>query len=267
MSGDLQNGRGKPAEDVSLPDLFLAVLALVAFGLSVLQLTDALTVNEEMPRLLELIDLGICVFFFADFVRSLIKAPDRWHYLKTWGWFDLLSSIPVLAIPHAVFGQTPVALRLVRLVRVLRAIRSIRILLRVTREDRTLAFISSLLLVGIVVFIGSCIGVLWAETRPGISDELRSSVTLDTAEDILWWAVVTSSTVGYGDTAPVTVTGKVFAFGLMLVGIGAFATLTSTLGVLISRLKRRGREPIDAVLDRLERIEATLDRLERRLGD
>ena len=124
-----------------------------------------------------------------------------------------------------------------------------------------------LLLMGIIVFVGSCIGVLWAETRPGLSEEVRSSVTLDTAGDILWWAVVTSSTVGYGDTSPVTVMGRVFAFGLMLVGIGAFATLTSTLGVLISRLRRRGRDPMDDMLARLDRIETTLDRLERRLED
>ena len=43
--------------------------------------------------------------------------------------------------------------------------------------------------------------------------------------------MVTSSTVGYGDLAPVTNAGRMFAFGLMVVvGIGAFATLTRPSG-------------------------------------
>ena len=78
--------------------------------------------------------------------------------------------------------------------------------------------------------VGSCIGVLWAETRPDLPPEIKSKVTLDTADEILWWAVVTCSTVGYGDAAPVTSAGRIFAVGLMLVGIGAFGTVTSTLG-------------------------------------
>ena len=252
-------------EDMVLLDLFLAALAIVAFGLSALQLTGILADNEEMPRLLDYIDVGICFFFFFDFLRSLIIAPNRWHYLRTWGWFDLLSSIPVILIPHAVLGHAPVALRMVRILRVLRAVRSIRILVRAIRDDQSLALLAGLLMGGILLFVGSCIGVLWAETRPTLPADVLDRVTLKTAGDTLWWAVVTSSTVGYGDTAPVTSMGRVFAFGLMIVGIGAFATLTSTLGVLIGRLRHHGREPMEELSSRLDRLENTIERLERHL--
>jgi len=257
--------KSEAEEDLVLLDLFLAALAIVAFGLSALQLTGILAENDEMPRLLEFIDVGICFFFFLDFLRSLIIAPDRWRYLRTWGWFDLLSSIPIILIPHAIFGHAPAAFRLIRILRVLRALRSIRILLRAIRTDRSLALLAGLLIAGITLFIGSCIGVLWAETRPDLPADVIDRISLKTAGDTLWWAVVTSSTVGYGDTVPVTSMGRVFAFGLMVVGIGAFATLTSTLGVLIGRLRNSGREPIDEICNRLERVERTLERVEHHL--
>ena len=263
MMKDLK-GLEEVSEDLHLFDLVLATLALVAFGLALLQLTEVLTVTNEMSRLLEYIDLGICAFFFADFVKSFIKAPDRWHYMRTWGWFDLLSSIPVIAIPHQTFGQMPVVLRVIRLVRVLRAVRSVRVLSGIVRRDRSLALLTFILLVGIIIFVGGCIGVLWAENRPWLPPGVESKVTLKSAGDVLWWAVVTSSTVGYGDYSPVTDIGRIFAVGIMIVGIGSFATLTSALGILVNRFRRRGRDPLEEVLDRLNHLESMIARLEPR---
>jgi len=50
-----------------------------------------------------------------------------------------------------------------------------------------------------------------------------------TAGDALWWAIVTVTTVGYGDLYPVTVEGRVVAVVLMVAGVGTFATLAGAL--------------------------------------
>jgi len=244
-------------EDIDLFDLVMAVLAIVALCLAGLQLSPLAPPGSELSALLDDLDLGVCLLFFIDFVRSVVKAPDRWRYLRGWGVFDLVSAVPVVAIGHD-FGGLVRGFRLIRFVRVLRAIRSIRILLRIGRRDPSVAVLAGFILTGIVLFIGCCIGVLWAET--GVSE-------LGTADDVLWWAVVTSSTVGYGDLAPETNAGRAFAVGLMIVGIGAFATLTSTFGVLVGRVRRRGRDPIDEMIERLQRVEDVLARLERRLEE
>lgn len=47
--------------------------------------------------------------------------------------------------------------------------------------------------------------------------------------DSLWWAFVTSTTVGYGDISPVSAVGRITAMVLMLTGIGMFGALTSTI--------------------------------------
>ncbi|HSR34427.1 MAG TPA: ion transporter, partial [Anaerolineae bacterium] len=62
--------------------------------------------------MLEYADNAICVVFFGDFLYSLSRAPDRWRYFRTWGWMDLLSSVPAIE-----------GLRIGRLARIFRILR------------------------------------------------------------------------------------------------------------------------------------------------
>ncbi|MFM1832719.1 MAG: hypothetical protein RLZZ461_1035 [Planctomycetota bacterium] len=255
------------SEELQITDLFLAVLAVVAMTVSLLRLTEVVPDDVEIAKLLGYLDLGICVLFFADFVRMLVRSERPLRYLVTWGLFDLVSSIPTILLAGQ-SGEVVRMLRLARLMRVLRAVRSLRILYLVGRKDRSMAILAGLFMLGILLFMGSCIGVLWAEEHDPASK-------LNTAENVLWWAVVTSSTVGYGELYPVTNAGRGFAVVLMVVGIGAFATLTSAFGVLVGRV-RQGRVPgidspppapaMDASgAERLQRIEEAMARLEAKI--
>ena len=74
--------------------------------------------------------------------------------------------------------------------------------------------------------IASCVGVLHYEST-------ADGATIKTADEVIWWAVVTTSTVGYGDYYPVTAQGKLLAALVMVLGIGLFATLA---GAVASRM-------------------------------
>jgi voltage-gated potassium channel len=78
----------------SSPGYQLFMLVLCVFALIVLVLEAVFPPGTEMGRLLDYADVFICLFFLCDFVLSLWRAPNRWRYLATWGWVDLLSSIP-----------------------------------------------------------------------------------------------------------------------------------------------------------------------------
>jgi voltage-gated potassium channel len=75
--------------------------------------------------------------------------------------------------------------------------------------------------------------------------------------DVFWWAIVTTTTVGYGDVSPVTTEGRFIATALMLVGIGFIGVFTATI---TSFFFDQGRtEDVEELRAQLRRIEGKLD--------
>jgi voltage-gated potassium channel len=87
---------------------------------------------------------------------------------------------------------------------------------------------------------------------------------IDGFRNALWWAIVTVTTVGYGDVVPDTTVGRVIASILMLAGVSAIPITTSlVVSVFVTRLQAQQREldraDREEVLERLDRIERMLD--------
>ena len=83
--------------------------------------------------------------------------------------------------------------------------------------------------------------------------------------DALWWAIVTVTTVGYGDVIPTSTSGRVIASFLMVAGVSAIPITTSlVVSVFVSRLQReqhaQDADERKELVARLERIEALLTR-------
>ncbi len=169
----------------------------------------------EVSRMLTLIDNIICGVFLFDFAQRFYKAENKLKFMK-WGWIDLISSIPTLDFMRA--GR---ALRLIRLLRILRAFRSTKHLVQHIFKSRTQGALTSAAVIAVLMIIFSSIAILQVETDPNSN--------IKTAEDAIWWAYVTITTVGYGDKFPVTTEGRIIAAVLMTVGVGLFGTFTAFL--------------------------------------
>ena len=236
------------SEEFTAYDLFISVTATAS--LAVIALGFAIPETSEIYRLLNLFDLTFCGIFFLDFLRNVARAKDRRRYLRTWGIFDLASAVP----PIEAFR----VLRIVRIIRVLRALRSIRILARVARKNTAAAILVGFLTITMGLFIGICIAVLHLESSaPGAN-------ILD-ADDVLWWAVVTSSTVGYGDYYPVTETGRLLASILMFVGIGLFATASGSIAGAVFQSFQAGKSA-SGVQNELAALREATTRIEQKLA-
>ena len=86
--------------------------------------------------------------------------------------------------------------------------------------------------------------------------------TFDTFGDACWWALQTVSTVGYGDTVPVTAGGRLIGAALMLLGVAFVPAVTSIIvAILVAQFQQRvgRRADHDEIADRLDRLEARRD--------
>lgn len=147
----------------------------------------------------------IWIVFIIDYVVSISLAHDR----KTWFKNNLLLLISIM-LP--IFRP----LRLLRLVAVLNVLN--RTSGMAVRGRITLYVCSSVIL---LIYVGSLAELDVERNAPG--------TTITDFGKAIWWAFVTTTTVGYGDMSPVTWQGKCIAVGLMIAGIALISVITATL--------------------------------------
>ena len=76
----------------------LLMLVLSLYAIAALAAEVAIRMNPEIRTVLGYADYAVCMLFGCDFALSLWRAPNRRRYFFSWGWLDLLSSIPVLSV-------------------------------------------------------------------------------------------------------------------------------------------------------------------------
>lgn len=240
----MSSARAEPATGPYL----LFMLALSCFALVLLGASVLLPRNAPTHQVLTIADTAVCVLFFADFLVSLARAPDRLRYFLTWGWLDLVSSIP--AVDFLRLGR---AGRIVRILRVLRGVRSAKILAEFLLRRRAQGAFLAASLVSIMLIVISALAILHFENDPASN--------IKTAEDALWWAMTTITTVGYGDRYPVTTEGRVIAVGLMATGVGLFGVYSGFVAAwFLKPAEERESDDLAALRSEVTKLREALER-------
>jgi voltage-gated potassium channel len=214
--------------------LFMLVLCVLALG--ALGIETVIPISRSTRQVLEYADTAVCVLFFTDFAIQLAHAPNRWGYFARWGWIDLLSSIPMIDVLR--IGR---AARIVRILRVLRGVRSTRLLAQFVLGRRAHGAFLAAALVSLLLIVFASIAILQFENVKGAN--------ITSADDAVWWAVVTLTTVGYGDRYPITGEGRIVAGLLMTAGVGLFGTFS---GFVASWFLRPADEQRDTELRQIK---------------
>jgi voltage-gated potassium channel len=209
--------------------IFIFVLTIISLVVMVVMLLPGL--DEVTVQVLSFYDNLICAIFLIDFFYNLKNSPKKSDYfIKDRGWLDLLGSIPSLGLLSNA-GKYAGLLRLARLSRLARITRLMRgggkeALIKdvLANRSRYTGFITILLT--IIILTTCSVLVLQFESK-------SPDANIKTGWDALWYAVVTITTVGYGDRYPVTALGRISGMFIMFAGVGIIGVLASILSSIL----------------------------------
>jgi voltage-gated potassium channel len=201
--------------------LVLTVMSLIVMALVILPLSPA--THETLLWF----DNAICFVFLADFAYNITGSrPRSQYFIRRRGWLDLLGSIPTLGVFRftALFRLARLS-RLARIMRLLSGQHKRELIDDIIKNRGQYALFVALMLTFIVLSTGTVL-VLQFESR-------SPDANIVTGGDALWWALVTLTTVGYGDFYPVTTLGRMTGVAVMAAGIGLIGALASILASVL----------------------------------
>ena len=203
---------------------FLILASAVAF---VLETESAF---DKYKTEFEILDWTFLILFTAEYILRIYTAPDKKAFIFSFfGIVDLLAILPSLVL---IPGFR--VLRVLRFLRIFRIFKATRFILAVDRMIEALGevkreLLALVILSSLFVYLAAC-GIYFFERTEQPED-------FGSIPDAMWWAIVTLTTIGYGDVYPVTPGGKVFTALVALVGVGLIAIPSGLLASVLTEAR------------------------------
>ncbi|NJN26253.1 MAG: ion transporter [Cyclobacteriaceae bacterium] len=210
---------------------FFDVVLIISIIASVLvvMLESVSELNAIYGKYFKTIEWVFTIVFTVEYIARIISLRKPLNYVKSfYGVIDLLSILPTFLSLLFVGAHALIVMRVMRLLRIFRVLKLVRFFSEATRLFSALQ--SSL--PKITVFLLSVICILLIVGTAMYIIEGRENGFTSIPKSI-YWAIVTMTTVGYGDIAPSTVLGQTLASLIMILGYGIIAVPT---GIVTSEI-------------------------------
>ncbi|WP_431024376.1 ion transporter [Halomonas sp. H5] len=215
----------------------IALIGVILASVLVVMLDSVSAYRAEYGALFYWLEWGFTLAFTLELAVRLYCLERPWQYLRSfYGVIDVLAILPtwlVLLVPGA---QSLVVIRLLRVLRVFRVLRLMqfvgegRLLVEALRRSSHQIF---LFLFGVFMLV-----TIFASLIYLIEPEEAGFSSIPTA---IYWAIVTLTTVGYGDIVPVTPLGQAISVMVMLTGYSIIAVPTGVFSAEVIRSIRADR--------------------------
>jgi len=226
--------------DTPMGKLFSIILFIVILASIVLVMLESVeSFDSKYHKFLNISEWVITILFSIEYIARIVAIKKPFKYIFSfYGIIDFLSTIPKYLSIIFVGTHSLVALRALRLMRVFRILKLARFMGESTNFVRALktsrakiaVFLSFVLILCIV--LGTVMYLVESNKDSGFTSIPRS----------VYWAIVTLTTVGYGDIAPITPFGQFIASIIMIMGYGIIAVPT---GIVSSEMTKTNKRSID----------------------
>ncbi|SDC81846.1 ion transporter [Niabella drilacis] len=217
-------------------DIGLFILILSNINLLMLESVESLAIQHA--RLFKTLDTVFLVLFSVEYLLRLYCVRSAKRYAASfYGIIDLLAILPSYMEFFYPQWHVFMIVRSFRLLRIFRIFRMVKFL----DESRILMFalirgfrkivVFLFFVVLLAIFLGSMMYVVEFPHNPGFRSIPQS----------IYWAIVTITTVGYGDVAPITAVGKVIASFIMILGYSIIAVPTGIMSASVIQEEKRNR--------------------------
>jgi len=210
-------------------DIILMILIVLSVVAVMLESVDFIA--DKYGRELRIIEWTVTIFFTIEYIARIIVVLKPAKYIFSWlGIIDFLSILPTYLSFFLIGSQGLAVLRALRLLRIFRVLKLMRfvseseVLARALLSSRHKITVFFLFLLILVFILGSVMYLVEG------SESGFNSIPLS-----IYWAIVTLTTVGFGDITPTTIAGQFIASMIMLLGYSIIAIPTGIVGAEIYR--------------------------------
>jgi voltage-gated potassium channel len=212
----------------------IALLICILLSVLVVMLESVPTIHEQWGAFLIGAEWFFTLIFSLEYIiRLFIVIEKRKYAFSFFGIIDLLSILPTYLALFVPGAQSLLVIRSFRLIRIFRILK----LVRFVGEGQNLMYALRASRYKIIVFLVTiCISVIVAGTLMFIIEGPEHEFT--SIPRSIYWAIVTMTTVGYGDIAPQTPLGQTIASVIMILGYGIIAVPTGIVSAEMMQLKQ-----------------------------
>lgn len=218
----------------------LILLIFIVLSVLVILIESVPVWRAEIGPELHLIEWIFTIIFTIEYLLRLYISPKPWKYFTSfWGIIDLISILPTFLGLFSFFS-TYTSIRVARSLRLLRVFRILK-LSRFTSESQALAHSLKASYYKIMVFLFFVtMMIIMAGTLMYVIEGGEHGFNSIPAS--IYWAIVTVTTVGFGDITPYTDIGKFLASIMMILGYAIIAVPTGLISVEMSKYKPDGEK-------------------------
>ena len=214
----------------------LIVFSIVSYAVETLP-----DLSPRMQHFLFALEVAVVMIFTVEYALRIYVADNRRAYIfSLLGIIDLLAVLPFYILLGGADSRVVRAMRLLRIARTLKLIRynqAVDRLLRavvIAKEEIVLFFF----LTTVSLYLAAS-GIHFFESE--VQPDKFGSVFHG-----LWWAVVTLTTVGYGDVYPLTMGGRLFTFLILMIGMGIIAVPPGIISSALSKARQEQEKADEA---------------------